>query len=279
MNTFKISSQLDGLSDSTGVTSKSLPNRRLRKRHLSTSSERETITSEEQNLSLKIQLNKSNSDLTHSIHNGTSKKCSGSLNNDHSASSKRRLSENNLEINNATNNHHSNLLTKKIQKPKVIQAPIQSNINNGICSSSDSISEKFASSNKPIREAKRRSLIYTGNTREFLQAAIANGIIDDNGEQEEDEDNEYVPPGSTVDVHLQCLSSSENDNESTETSDDTTSSSNDDDNDEDRKMTDDERIESEEPSESGINWNVRNRPQRQTHFIRFDHISQRDRKK
>jgi len=38
-------------------------------------------------------------------------------------------------------------------------------------------------------------------------------------------------------------------------------------------------IVNEEPSESGINWNVRNRPQRQTHLIRFDNISKQDGKK
>ena len=50
----------------------------------------------------------------------------------------------------------------------------------------------------------------------------------------------------------------------------------DEDDDDDEKKSGDDIITNEEPSESGINWNVRNRPQRQTHLIRFDNISKQD---
>ncbi|CAF0904996.1 unnamed protein product [Rotaria sordida] len=285
-NTIQIPLQLDGVSDPTEVTSKS-PTRTLRNRDLSTSSERGTSNSENRSSSIRNNLDKSNSDPTGSSQNGTGKKRHDSLNNNnHNTSYKRRLSENNIEINSSINGHHSNSISSNIQKPKVIQSPTQSNVDHETSSLSESISSKLTtnnSSNKPIREAKKRSLIYTGNTREFLETAIAAGIIDDNGD-EEDEDHEYIPPGGTVTLPLQrssSSSSSENEDESIKNSDDSGSSSNNEDKDEDEddddeKNSGDEMVVNEEPSESGINWNVRNRPQRQTHFIRFDNISQQD---
>jgi hypothetical protein len=184
------------------------------------------------------------------------------------------------------NGHHSKSISTRIQKPKVIQSPTHSNMDQEISSSSESISQKITTNNsysKPIREAKKRSLIYTGNTRLFLETAIAAGIIADNGD-EEDEDNEYVPPGGTVTIRAQqSSSSSENEDESAKSSDDNSGSDDeeeenhsDDDDDENEKNSGDEMVANEEPSESGINWNVRSRPQRQTHLIRFDNISKQD---
>jgi hypothetical protein len=152
-----------------------------------------------------------------------------------------------------------------------------------ISSASESVSQKTTTNNslsKPIREAKKRSLIYTGNTREFLETAIAAGIIPDNGD-EEDEDNEYVPPGGTVTIRAQCSSSSENEDESAKSSDDSDDDDNEEeennsDDDENEKNSGDEMVLNEEPSESGINWNVRSRPHRHTHLIRFDNMSKED---
>ncbi|CAF2329046.1 unnamed protein product [Rotaria sp. Silwood2] len=289
LNTIKIPTQLDGVTDPIEVTTKS-PTRTLRNRDLSTSSERGTSNSENRSSSTKNHLDKSTSDPTGSSQNGTGKKRHDSLNNNNNnhTSYKRRLSENNIEINSSINGHHSNSILSNIQKPKVIQSPTQSNVDHEASSSSESTPLKLTthnSSDKPIREAKKRSLIYTGNTREFLETAIAAGIIDDNGD-EEDEDNEYIPPGGIVELPLQRLSSSssssENEDESIRNGDDSggSSSNNDDDDDEnegeDEKNSGDEMIVNEEPSESNINWNVRNRPQRHTHLIRFDNISQQD---
>ncbi|CAF0792185.1 unnamed protein product [Adineta steineri] len=289
-NTLKIPSQLDGVSETTDDTSAS-SNRTSRKRDLSTSSERGTSNSENQSSSpVKAQLDKSNSDPNGSSHNGNEKKRNGSLNNNRHKSSKRRLSENNLELNHSTNGYHSDSVSPKIQKPKVIQSPTHSNIDNEINSSSESLPQKIttdAPPSKPIREAKKRSLIYTGNTRLFLATAIAAGLMEDNGD-EEDEDNEYVPPGGTVMIRPKSApssssssSESNDDDGSVKNSDD--SSADDDDEDDDESNTDEvedeekksnnEVVLNEEPSESGINWNVRSRPQRQTHLIRFDNIS------
>jgi hypothetical protein len=274
-NSIKIPSQLDGVSETTGVTSKS-SNRSSRKRHLSTSSERGTSNSENRSTSpIKSQLNKSSSDTTCSSPNGIDRKRNGSLNNNnnhhHHKSSKRRLSENNVELNHSTNGHHS-----KIQKPKVIQSPSHSSIDHETSSSSESVSQKITtndSSHKPIREAKKRSLIYTGNTREFLETAIAAGLIDDIGDEEDD--NEYIPPGGTVTIRSQPSTSS-SDNEEEEEEESNKSS---DEEEEEEEDSGDEVVANEEPSESGINWNVRNRPQRQTHLIRFDNISKQDGRK
>ena len=80
-------------------------------------------------------------------------------------------------------------------------------------------------------------------------------------------------------------SSSENEEESVKNSDDSSSSSNNDDDDEEENNMDDDGEEknsgdeivlNEQPIESGINWNVRNRPQRDTHLIRFNNITQQD---
>jgi hypothetical protein len=301
-NTIKIPSQLDGVSETTGVTSKS-SNRTSRKRNLSTSSERGTSNSENRSSSpMKSQLSKSSSDSTYSSPNGIEKKRNETHNNNNNnnKSSKRRLSENNLELNHTTNGHHSKSISSKIQKPKVIQSPAHSSIDHETSSSSESISEKITTNNltsKPIREAKKRSLIYTGNTREFLETAIAAGIIDDIGDEEDD--NEYVPPGGRVTIRpgrsFSPSSSSENEDESTKNSDDNEEEEEDDgddeeeeDDDDDEKEEDDDDeknsgdemvVNEEQPSESGINWNVRNRPQRQSHLIRFDNISKQDGKK
>jgi hypothetical protein len=258
-----------------------------RKRDLSTSSERGTTNSENRSSSpIKSKLDKSNSDPSCSSHNGSEKKRHDSVNNNnhhhHHKSSKRRLSENNAEYH-TTNGHHSNSISPKLQKPKVIQSPTQSNIEHEASSSSESIPQKITTNNstsKPIREAKKRSLIYTGNTRLFLETAIAAGLIDANGD-EEDEDNEYVPPGGKITTRpQQSSSSSENEDESIKSS---SSSSSDDDEDENKSddneevnNSGDEMVLNEEPSESGINWNVRSRPQRHTHLIRFDNISKQD---
>ncbi|CAF3540727.1 unnamed protein product [Rotaria socialis] len=293
LNTIKIPSQLDGVSDPTDVTSKS-----SRKHDSSTSSDHGTSNSENQSSSVKNHLDKSTSDPTGSSQNGTGNKCDAALNNNHKVSYKRRLSDSNLELNHSINGHHSNSISSDIKKPKVIQSPTHSDIDHEANSSFETVSQKITTDNsscKPIREAKKRSLIYTGNTREFLETAIAAGIMDDIGD-EEDEDNEYVPPGGTVTLRPQpSSSSSENEDESTKSSDDSSNSSNDDDkeeeedddddDEEEKNHTDDnqdeknsgtEMILNEEPTESGINWNVRNRPQRRTHLIRFDNISQQD---
>jgi len=212
------------------------------------------------------------------------------------------------------NGHQSDSHTNKLNKPKVIQSPAHSNYededeNTSSSSSSSSLPESIKNkvttndfSSKPIREAKKRSLIYTGNTREFLETAIACGLIDDNGDEEED--NEYVPPGGKVNMRSRrpsTPSSSENEseaeeddeqqsNKSSEDGDDeqqSNISSEDDDeeeeeeeeeksSDEEEKEENDEMIINEEPSESGINWNVRNRPKRETHSIRFNEISKQD---
>jgi hypothetical protein len=228
-------------------------------------------------------LNKSSSDTTHTSPNGIDKKRNGSLNNNHHKSS-RRSSENNLELNHSTNGHRS-----KIQKPKVIRSPSHSSSDrdtSASSSSSESVSQKITTndlSHKPIREAKKRSLIYTGNTREFLETAIAAGLIDANGD--EDDDNEYVPPGGKVTRRPQpSTSSSDNEEEEDEEDEGDQEESNrgsDDNNEEDDEEDEevgsgDEAVANEEPSESGINWNVRNRPQRQSHLIRFDAISKQD---
>ncbi|CAF3341339.1 unnamed protein product [Rotaria sp. Silwood1] len=286
-STIQMPSQLDGVSDPVEVTAKS-PTRTLRNRDLSTSSERGTSNSENRSSPTKSRLDKSTSDPTGSSQNGIGKKRHDSLNhnnnnNNKHTSYKRRLSENNIELSSSINGHRSNSISSSIQKPKVIQSPTQSNVDHETSSSSESVPSKLTthnSSDKPIREAKKRSLIYTGNTREFLETAIAAGIIDDNGD-EEDEDHEYIPPDGTVNLPLQRLSSSsssDNEDESIKNSDDSGSSSNTDhdDEDEDEKNSGDEMVINEEPSESGINWNVRNRPQRHTHLIRFDNISQQD---
>ena len=209
------------------------------------------------------------------------KKRNGSLTNNHhhhQKSSKRRLSENNSELNPSTNGQHSKSLSPKLQKPKVIQSPTHSSLDHDTDSSSSaskSVSQKITTndaSSKPIREAKKRSLIYTGNTREFLETAIAAGLIDDNGEEEDD--NEYVPPGGRVTIRQQpasSSSSSENEEESERSSDD-----NEEEEEDDQKNSGDELVLNEEPNESEINWNVRNRPQRHTHLIRFDTMTKQD---
>ncbi|CAF4362996.1 unnamed protein product, partial [Adineta steineri] len=178
-------------------------------------------------------------------------------------------------------------VSPKIQKPQVIQSPTHSNIDNEINSSSESIPQKIttdAPPSKPIREAKKRSLIYTGNTRLFLATAIAAGLMEDNGD-EEDEDNEYVPPGGTVMIRPKSApssssssSESNDDDGSVKNSDDSSADddddeSNTDEGEDEEKKSNNEVVLNEEPSESGINWNVRSRPQRQTHLIRFDNIS------
>lgn len=222
------------------------------------------------------------------------KKRNGSIN--HSKSSKRRLSENNSDCNSSTtpNGHHSKSVTSKLQKPKVIHSPTHSNHDQESSStSSKSISYKITTDDpsvKPIREAKKRSLIYTGNTREFLATAIAAGIIDDNGEEEDD--NEYVPPGGRVTTRPQPSSSSSSDNEeeeesekNTDDNEDASEKSSDDDaeevsekssEDDDEKNSGDEMVINEEVNENEINWNVKNRPQRQAHLVRFNTISKQD---
>ncbi|CAF0726121.1 unnamed protein product [Adineta ricciae] len=313
-NTIVVSSQLDGVSESPSTTPKS-STRTSRKRDLSTSSERGTSNSENRSCSpVKVQLDKSNSDTVSSSSNGIEKRRNGSL--DHHKSSKRRLSENNFELNSSINGHHSNSVSSKIQKPKVIQSPTHSNLDDDQSSSSSNSAPQRRTttelSSKPIREAKKRSLIYTGNTRLFLETAIAAGLMEDNGD-EEDEDNEYVPPGGTVLSHSKrplpsssssssSASSSESEDESAKSAGENSSNSEDesddneeeeeeeedeagedaetsDNNDEDRKKSSDEIVVDEEPSESGVNWNVKNRPQRRSHLVRFDNISKEDEQK
>ena len=222
------------------------------------------------------------------------KKRNGSLN--HSKSSKRRLSENNSDANpSTTNGHQSKSGSAKIQKPKVIQSPPHSSDDQETSSSSSSsakpISHKLTtddSSYKPVREAKKRSLIYTGNTREFLEIAIAAGLIDDNGEEEDD--NEYVPAGGRITTRPQPSSSSSSENEeeeeeeeekserSTDDNEEASEKSSDDDNEEDdEKNSGDEMVVNEEANDDNeINWNVKNRPQRQTHLVRFNAMSKQD---
>lgn len=204
-------------------------------------------------------------------------------------------------MNPSLNGHHSTSVTSNIEKPKVIQSPTHSDMDHEQSSSPEPISSRITTddtSSKPIREAKKRSLIYTGNTREFLETAIAAGIMEDIGD-EEDEDNEYVPPGGTVCLHPQrssspsvlsssAASSCDNEDESVKNSDDDEEGSNDnededeedihtdDDENEDEKKSGDEMISNEKTTQGEISWNVRNRPQRSTHLIRFDNISQQD---
>ena len=290
--------QCDGLSEGTGVTSKAT-NRGSRKRLRSRSSDGEkdeSGRSENSNSSpLKTHQEKSSTDPCELPLNGSEKKSSsnGSLH--------RRLSETNLENNHSSKSPHSAPMSPKIEKPKVIQSPRPSNFEEDESSSASETTHHQASStttSKPVREAKKRSLIYTGNTREFLETAIAAGLIDANGE-EEDEDNEYVPPGGSVAAVQRrrasspSSSSSNSDQEQASTNDtddadedededgdeEQNSSNKNDDEEEEEGEVNDENVEQNEPSESNVTWNVRNRPQRRTHLIRFDNISEQDGKR
>ena len=282
----RVPSQLDGVSETTVEIPANSSNRTSRKRHLSTSCEHESIGMENRRSSppTKPCIDKSKSDPSRSLENG-------SIESDH-PSSKRRLSENNLASNHSTNGVHSNPSSTKHQKSREMSSSSDSHVDHEASSSWESTSHTTATlptSSKPVREAKKRSLIYTGNTREFLETAIAAGLIADNGE-EEDEDNEYVPPGGTANVRrrarLASSSSSSNDDEESvkrnssssddEEEEEEEEEEEDNDNSDDEKNSGDEVVANEQPSESGVNWNVRNRPQRQTHLIRFDNISKQD---
>ena len=308
LDTLRIPSQFDGLSETAEAASKSTL-QTSKKRPRSTSSDKDAVNGKNRTSpsspSVKTQLDKSNSDPSSSSTNGSEKKHNGSEHRSPSKSSKRRLSDNNLELNQSSASSASNSVSPQLQKPKVIQSPTPSNLDQDSSSSNESVSvitTDPSTTNKPIREAKKRSLIYTGNTREFLETAIAAGIIDMNGD-EEDEDNEYVPPGGKVTLRAAHAPSSSSDddevedgNESGKSSDDHDDDDDDDDDgdddddddgeeeeghEEDTENTDANKVTNEvtaneEPSESGIRWNVQSRPQRQTHLIRFDNISKQD---
>ncbi|CAF1232423.1 unnamed protein product, partial [Didymodactylos carnosus] len=139
-------------------------------------------------------------------------------------------------------------------------------------------------STKPVREAKKRSLIYNGNTLQALTTMVSAGLISAN---EDDEDFEYVPPSrSRLETQSSGTSSTEpvnhdEDDDSSSEDDEESSDENEgenDDEDEVGEVTGELQYEEQiEPTdESEINWNVRNRPSRQTHSIRFDAIPKQD---
>ena len=292
LNRSKFPSQFDGLSEATNV----IPNDShgpSKKRRRSNSSEQTTLDSDHHSdPQIKHELKKSNSDPVVSSLNGRTKK--RAVSSEHQTESVNdRSSDSNADSNSSSSNS-DNDNTLNIRKPKLNRSRILSNNEHDKTSSEDSTSHPTTDNHKtvkPIREAKKRSLIYTGNTREFLETAIAAGLIDAAGD--EDEDNEYVPPGGRVNIrstHSRSSSDSEEQDSGPDTNaeDEETNSTAEDDDDDEEDDDDGEvgaenlepttttTINPDEPSESGICWNVRNRPQRETHKIRFDQISKED---